>query len=272
MNSVEESVAQSIVFLDNALDVWTELKERFSYCDFIRISELQVEIYSLKQGNPSVYEFFTALKVLWKELEAYLPAPVCNCPRKCMCVTGVRKARIQHDLLETIRFLTGLNDNFDTVRSQVLLMGPLPPINKVFSMVIQYERQFVATHAGLDIEDSKVSINASDSRRPLGCGRSSFNPQFNKKKYCTYCGKDNHVVENCYKKHGFPPNFGRNINANNVNAEDSMDNDDARSTKGTDSFTFTKSQYEKLVNLLQSNASLNSAGPSTHINGASIPI
>ncbi|MCI39428.1 flavonol sulfotransferase-like protein, partial [Trifolium medium] len=75
MNSVEESIAQSIVYLDNAIDVWNELKERFSRGDFIHISELQVEIYSLKQGSRSVSEFFTALKVLWEELEAYLPVP-----------------------------------------------------------------------------------------------------------------------------------------------------------------------------------------------------
>ncbi|CAJ2649025.1 uncharacterized protein LOC123908870 [Trifolium pratense] len=50
MNSVEESIAQSIVYLENVIDVWNELKERFSRGDFIRISELQIEIYGLKQG------------------------------------------------------------------------------------------------------------------------------------------------------------------------------------------------------------------------------
>jgi hypothetical protein len=166
MNSVEDSIAQSIVYLENAVDVWNELKERFSHGDFIRISELQVEIYNLKQGTKSVSEFFTALKVLWEELEAYLPVPVCNCPRKCVCVTGIMNAKLQHNLIRTIRFLTGLNDTFDMVRSQILLMDPLPPINKVFSMVLQHERQFASVNSGLDIEESKISVNASDSRRP----------------------------------------------------------------------------------------------------------
>ncbi|MCH96744.1 retrovirus-related pol polyprotein from transposon TNT 1-94, partial [Trifolium medium] len=48
-----------------------------------------------------------------------------------------------------------------------------------------------------------------------------------------------------------------------------LDNDDVRSTKGTESFTFTKSQYEKLVNLLQSTPAPQPAGPSTQVNGAS---
>ncbi|MCI19244.1 retrovirus-related pol polyprotein from transposon TNT 1-94, partial [Trifolium medium] len=182
MNSVEDSIAQSIVYLDNAIDVWNELKERFSRGDFIRISELQVEIYSLKQASRSVSEFFTALKVLWEELEAYLPVPVCNCPRKCVCLTGVSNARTQHDLLRSIRFLTGLNDSFDLVRSQILLMDPLPPINKIFSMVIQYERQFAPVNVGSDLEESKVLVNASDARRSQGRGRGSYGNGYGSKK------------------------------------------------------------------------------------------
>jgi hypothetical protein len=56
-NSVEDSIAQSIVYLDNPIDVWNELKERLSKGDYIRIYELHVEIYGLKQGTRSVSTF-----------------------------------------------------------------------------------------------------------------------------------------------------------------------------------------------------------------------
>jgi hypothetical protein len=36
-------------------------------------------------------------------------------------------------------FLTGLNDGFSMVRSQILLMEPFPQLNSVFGMVIQHE-------------------------------------------------------------------------------------------------------------------------------------
>jgi hypothetical protein len=160
---------------------------------------------------------------------------MCNRPRKCVCVIGVRDDKDQHDLVHKIRFLTGLNDSFDMVRSQILLMDPLPPINKVFSMVIQYERKFVTSNSGMDLEDSKVSVNDSDSRRSQGRGKGVSNGQFGsgtKKRYCTYCGKDNHIVDNCYKKHGYPPNFGKSTNANSANVDDQSDVDDVRSTKG----------------------------------------
>ncbi|GAU22921.1 hypothetical protein TSUD_326940 [Trifolium subterraneum] len=284
MNSVEESIAKSIVYLDNAIDVWNELKERFSRGDFIRISELQVEIYSLKQGSRTVSEFFTALKILWEELEAYLPVPVCNCPHKCMCATGVGNARHQHSLLHVIRFLTGLNDTFDLVRSQILLMDPLPSINKIFSMVIQHERQFVAINGDLLVDESKAIVNASDSRRSYGRGRgyssshgrgSGFSTNSgSKKRICTFCGKDNHIVDNCYRKYGFPPHYGRNAEVSNVDCEDIAENNDAHSLKstekGTESFGLTKAQYERLVNLLQSTPSITpNSSTSAHANGAS---
>jgi hypothetical protein len=35
----------------------------------------------------------------------------------------------------------GLNDSFFVVRAQILLTSPPPPINKVFSLIVQEERQ-----------------------------------------------------------------------------------------------------------------------------------
>jgi hypothetical protein len=37
-------------------------------------------------------------------------------------------------------FLMGLNDSFSNIRGQILLLEPLLPINKVFSLVLQEER------------------------------------------------------------------------------------------------------------------------------------
>ncbi|XP_050210032.1 uncharacterized protein LOC126660517 [Mercurialis annua] len=40
-----------------------------------------------------------------------------------------------------IRFLKGLNECFSVVKTQTLMMDPLPKINKAFSLVLQHERQ-----------------------------------------------------------------------------------------------------------------------------------
>jgi len=167
MNSVEDSIAQSIVFLENAMDVWNELKERFYQGDYIRISELQCKIFGLKQDSRYVSDFFTALKVLWEELEAYLPTPICTCLHRCTCNTSEFNAKHQHEITRSIRFLTGLNDQFDLVRSQILLMNPLPTLNKIFSMVLQHERKF---RVSIHVDESKILINSVNKFQGRGRG------------------------------------------------------------------------------------------------------
>jgi hypothetical protein len=114
LNSVSESIAQSLIFMDNAIDVWQDLKERFSQSNLVRISELQQEIYALKQDSKTVTEFYSDQKLLWEELEIYLPISNLGCRNRCSC-ESMRLARANHFLLYIICFLTGLNDNFAMV-------------------------------------------------------------------------------------------------------------------------------------------------------------
>ena len=43
--------------------------------------------------------------------------------------------------LIVMQFLIRSNESFAAVRGQILLMDPMPPINKVFSLIRQEERQ-----------------------------------------------------------------------------------------------------------------------------------
>jgi hypothetical protein len=57
-----------------------------------------------------------------------------------------------------MRFITGLNDSFNIVKTQILLMDPLPPMTKIFSMVVQFERQ----HSSVpNLDESNALVNAS---------------------------------------------------------------------------------------------------------------
>lgn len=68
-----------------AFDIWNDLKVRYSQGDFSRISDLQFEGSSLSQGDMSVTEYFTKLRVIWDELKIFRPNPVCTCSVKCSC-------------------------------------------------------------------------------------------------------------------------------------------------------------------------------------------
>ena len=44
-----------------------------------------------------------------------------------------------------IEFLMGLNDSYAQTRGQILIMESLPPLSKVFALVIQEKRQRLST-------------------------------------------------------------------------------------------------------------------------------
>jgi len=73
-----------------------------------------MEAASLNQGDQSVMDFFTKLRIIWDELENFRPDPVCVCKTKCTCsVSSVMTKRKQED--QAIQFLQGLNDQYNNV-------------------------------------------------------------------------------------------------------------------------------------------------------------
>ena len=127
------------------------------------------------------------MKYLWEELNSHRPMPVCTCPYPCRCeyMRAARDFRMEN---QVIQFLTGLNYTFSVVKTQVLLMDPLPSINKVYSMVVQEESDNIAP-SSVPIEDSSIPMNASDARKPYGRGKPSLgsNQAKNTSRYCTFC-------------------------------------------------------------------------------------
>ncbi|CAL1404084.1 unnamed protein product [Linum trigynum] len=138
--SLEPTIAQSILWLDSAREVWLDLQERFGQANLVRISDLHEEIYGFKQGNLTVTEYYTRFKVLWDEFFALRPLPGCTCTPRCRCGAFTRlRGYVEAD--QIIRFLRGLRDSFGPIRSQILQLDPLPPINRVFAQVVQQERE-----------------------------------------------------------------------------------------------------------------------------------
>lgn len=107
-----------------------------------------------------------------------------------------------------MKFLMGLNKSFAQVKTQVLLMDPLPPMNKVYSLLIQEEMQrnfgngsyFRVESTGHATKGQNFTINAS-SRHGINHPKGKERPQ------CTQCGKLRHTTNKCYKLDGFPLGF-----------------------------------------------------------------
>ena len=248
------------MFHEYAIDVWIELQERFSKVDRIRVSSLRSSIKNLKQGAKSVLDYFIEMKSLWEELNSHRPMPMCTCSYPCRCesMCVAHNFRMED---QVIQLLTGLNDSFSVVKTQVLLMDPLPSINKVYSMVIQEESNNTAPTPHVSAEDSSILVNASDARKPFMRGKVSGAPQSkNNSRYCTFCHRNNHIVEYCYQKHGYPNANKPVASSNVVNSNHAMDF--TTSSEGTSTVSqtgLTQEQYVHLVSLLQQSSLVPSA-------------
>jgi hypothetical protein len=139
--------------MTTTFEVWSNLKQQLFQQDAFRISDLFESIYSLHQGSLSISAYFSALQGLWQELDHFHPIPSCTCAIACHCdlIPTVRTYRERKCI---IRFLKGLNEQYSTIRSQVMLLDPLPNVQKVYSMLLQQERQSSSSSADIQILQS----------------------------------------------------------------------------------------------------------------------
>ncbi|XP_047180174.1 uncharacterized protein LOC124846850, partial [Vigna umbellata] len=70
IKTLSPQIAESVIYVDNAKDLWEALKERFSKGDNFKISNLLQDIHSIKEGERNVSKYFIDLKILLEELES----------------------------------------------------------------------------------------------------------------------------------------------------------------------------------------------------------
>lgn len=133
LNSLSISIAQSVLWMNTAKDIWLNLKARYSQGDAFRFSDLMEEFYALKQSSLDVNQYFTNLKIVWDEIEVLKPTPNYSCEPVCNpnCVT--LKAIQNNIATYVIKFLKELNDSLGQVMSQILMMKPCQQLMMLFN-------------------------------------------------------------------------------------------------------------------------------------------
>ena len=198
---------------------------------------MQKDIASINQGDSSITTFFTQLKMYWDQLKILRSNPTYTCG-KCTCSLSKRIKNL-HFQDSVMQFLMGLNDSYSQIKGQILLMEPLPSINKVYSLLIQEKRQRNVGNSNAHVESTALAMKGSN-----------FNPTFfggknSKGKYrpiCSHCGRLCHTMEKCFKLHGFPPGFkprGKTSMVNQLGVQDDLA-ENGQSSNDANQFTFTQ--------------------------------
>lgn len=143
INSISKEIVEMCVYSSSARKLWIDLEEQFGESNEPLIYQIQRQITSMEQGGLFVVLCYKKLKKLWEELNVLQPIPQCSCSamENCTCDTSGNMIKVvaQNKL---IQFLIGLNDVYDSVRNQILVMDHLPSVNKAYSMVLKCPNNF----------------------------------------------------------------------------------------------------------------------------------
>ncbi|CAJ2674795.1 uncharacterized protein LOC123890336 [Trifolium pratense] len=199
IHSTIPTIANSILWINSARDIWLDLLARFTQKNAPRIFEIRRAIANLSQGTKSISTYYTELKAYKDELNSYQTLPACVCG----AVPNFNEVYTTEHLMD---FLQGLNDSYTSVRSQILLMDPLPSVPKAYSLLLQEERQrSISDSRSVSIDQSAMSVQQSNSLQ-----EASSKPHY----YCSICKLDGHSDSRCYSKIGYPSWWKHNIGSN----------------------------------------------------------
>jgi len=201
LNVVNKEIYDSILYYEDAVEMWTDLFTRFRVNNLPRKYQLEQAVMTLKQGSLNLSTYFTKKKTLWEQLLNTKTRSV----KKCDC-DQVKELLEDAETSRVIQFLMGLNDDFNTIMSQILNMKPRPGLNEIYNMLDQDESQRLVGHASKPTPSPAAfqTQGLLTEQNPILMAQGNF-----KKPKCTHCNRIGHTVDKCYKVHGYPPGHPR---------------------------------------------------------------
>lgn len=198
-NSVEADLAAGIIHAKTAQQVWSDLRDQFSQKNAPAVYQIRKSIATIFQGTMSVAAYYVKLKSLWDELDSYLDPYTCN---------KAKEHSEEKEEERMMQFLMGLNESFKGVRSNILMMTPLPNVRQAYSLVIQEETQSRMASESTDNFSIAAAVdNKSSSKNGKSCDHChrsghTIDECRSLKYHCTFCGRDGHTEDRCRQKNG----------------------------------------------------------------------
>ncbi|XP_022041183.1 uncharacterized protein LOC110943757 [Helianthus annuus] len=262
LNSISEELFLGQVFSKLASEVWTDLKESFYRVDGSIVYDLYKRINSVSQNGTSVAEYYNKLTTMWKQFDAMLHLPTCSCQ-------AAKDFNDFSTLIKLMQFLMGLDDVYQSVRTNLLTREPLPSVKVAFSVVSREESHRMSSTG------SKTQNVAFVSRTNQSFDQKKrFNKGSNSNLKCTHCNMLGHTVDRCFEIIGYPYGFKKRSNNNNQSGKSNVASgnksnavNNVSSSVGSSGFPFTSEQIVKLLSLVGEKSVSDSQNP--NVGGAS---
>ncbi|XP_074267149.1 uncharacterized protein LOC141590457 [Silene latifolia] len=138
LQNVSERIRRLVMFIETAKKIWETLNKRYSVANGVRKLKLNKDSYEIAQDNRPIEEYYTQLQIVWDELENMNNYPKIT-KMTSEITTYVQAVNKQTEERRLSLFLNGLDKDYKVLRSNILLMSPLPPVDTTFSILLQEE-------------------------------------------------------------------------------------------------------------------------------------
>ncbi|KAL0315708.1 UNVERIFIED_CONTAM: hypothetical protein Sradi_5449000 [Sesamum radiatum] len=175
-NSISKDIVEAFMYAWSSRELWLELQRRYGRSNGPMLYQIQRELSTVSQGDLSVTAYLT--KVI----------------------------SLKNESTELMQFLMGLHEVYESERSQILMMDPLPDVEKAYAMVLSVEKQR-SVHINMkDFQHTNSIYHVAGKENKRG-----FNAVQKKKLFidkrsliCDHCHKSGHSKDSCFKLHGIP--------------------------------------------------------------------
>ncbi|GJY09576.1 ribonuclease H-like domain-containing protein [Tanacetum coccineum] len=211
---------------------------------------------------------------------------------RCTC-HAAEDFKKHNQLMKLMQFLTGLDDCYMQIRSNILTRDEFPDVKSAYAIISSEESHRVVSSSGVGTSQRSQSsvfssnvgnmsnaqrpqTSASNSRpsnvtRPVNSG--NRRPNGGSPLVCENCGFKGHTMDRCFKLIGYPPDFGkRNISSNTNQTNQNFNRRFISNNNSTGSSSiFYDEQISKLLFLIKEN-SLGDKGKGVQSNMAGIKV
>lgn len=175
------------MYMTTAAEIWKNLEKRFSLTNGSRKYKLNKDVYEIKQGSMTVNDFYTLMRSLWEELDCLnmLPAVKQPTPEVTNLLNTIDLFKEESRLFQ---FLNGIDEVYNSQRSQLLLMNPLPTVESACAALMQEEAQRELLQPSKN-DDISAMYGKSVAEKVV---------------VCSACGVKGHPSERCWTVIGYP--------------------------------------------------------------------
>ncbi|XP_021602565.1 uncharacterized protein LOC110607721 [Manihot esculenta] len=197
LHSISKELAKAFLYATFEKELRKEINERFGEANDSLLYQLRKEISSFTQSNISFTIYFTKFKKLGDEL-ASLRLPFCS--------YGSTKTMTDFDNDDKlIQFLIGLNESYECVKDHILLMDPLPSINKAYTMFLRFEKQKDSHNISNDFNTAMAISTQRNFNEPASEKFLAKRGKINRRddRVCTHYNTTAHMKKTYFKIYGY---------------------------------------------------------------------